>query len=409
MAGSISRTRASKRPDRSVGGAIRTIAAFSLGASDMADGKGVSDTVTAPASRHDAEPSSAAAPLFRFDPGWMFVLAGLAVCVAGVLLPAQADLHALRQQLGELKSEEARWYSRLKAHGDFLDQIDRGDADLVRRLAASQLNVIPSNETPVLLAPAGSPPLTQWIDNTVKPERTPVSTLPISSLSRLANGPDRLWLFAGGIMCVFIGLLMGPGLVRPKAKESAADVAIESADDDSVVYSAADSREPEQSATRTVLVQVESDDDELLTEDQVFSNVLVEVPPASRTMENKELSESAATAMSSTSEVIGTPVEPLETVKFHPTSTTEQVVGDGDKTDSEDVETNAPATRTRRAAPQGPSNDDADQHRSPLVEASDDAEDGDDEDHEDWPTARQSHRSNRFEDSDEPQERSSRD
>ena len=42
---------------------------------------------------------SRTAPLFRFDPGWLFTLAGLAVMVASALLPAERDLHELRQQL----------------------------------------------------------------------------------------------------------------------------------------------------------------------------------------------------------------------------------------------------------------------------------------------------------------------
>src|SRR5436190_10794224 len=178
----------------------------------------VSDPENRAESPGDAE-AGVAAPLFRLDPGWLFVLAGLAVCAAGVLLPAQADLHSLRLQLDELRNEEARWYARLKAHSDFVDQVDRGEPELVRRLAATQLNMIPAGETPVLLSTTNTAPVTHWIDQTVKVEASPVKPLPISALSRLANGPDRLWLFAGGIMCVFIGLLMGPGLVRQAQDE----------------------------------------------------------------------------------------------------------------------------------------------------------------------------------------------
>ena len=32
-------------------------------------------------------------PLFRFDPGWPFVIAGLALIVSAVLIPAQRELH----------------------------------------------------------------------------------------------------------------------------------------------------------------------------------------------------------------------------------------------------------------------------------------------------------------------------
>jgi hypothetical protein len=154
------------------------------------------------------------APLFRLDAGWLFVAAGLAVCAAGVLLPAQGDLRALHQQLEKLRTEESRAYSRLKAYNDFLDQLDEEDPALVRRLAASQLNIVPARDRPVLLSTAQIAPVTNWIEATVTYEPPPMRQLPDSTLGRLANGPFRLWLFAGGIMCVFIGLLMGPGAVR---------------------------------------------------------------------------------------------------------------------------------------------------------------------------------------------------
>src|SRR5215510_11582214 len=65
---------------------------------------------------------SATKPLFRVDPGWLFILAGLFVCAAGVILPAQNDLQSLRNQLEQLRSEEVHAYARLKAHSDFMDQ-----------------------------------------------------------------------------------------------------------------------------------------------------------------------------------------------------------------------------------------------------------------------------------------------
>ena len=153
-------------------------------------------------------------PLFRFDAGWLFVAAGLAACAAGVVLPAQGDLRSLQQQLQTLRAEEARAYARLKAYNDFLDQLDEEDPALVRRLAASQLNIVPANDRPVLLSTAQIAPVTNWIEATVPFEPSNVRLPAESTLSRLASGPSRLWLFAGGIMCVFIGLLMGPGTVR---------------------------------------------------------------------------------------------------------------------------------------------------------------------------------------------------
>jgi hypothetical protein len=144
----------------------------------------------------------------------LFILAGLAVCAAGVILPAENDLQSLQRQLDQLRAEEVRAYARLKAHSDFMDQVDRADPALVTRLAATQLRLLPASDRPILLAKAESPPVTAWIDGTVNVDIRPSNAPPTSTLSRLANGPYRLWLFGGGIMSVFVGLLMSPGPSR---------------------------------------------------------------------------------------------------------------------------------------------------------------------------------------------------
>jgi len=149
-------------------------------------------------------------PLFQLDPGWLFVLAGLGVCAAGVLLPAQTDLESLQRQVAQLRSEEVQAYARLKAHADFMDQMDQANPGLIRRLAAAQLNIVPQGDTPVLLSNVDTAPVTNWIDNTVQVDIRPPKAMPSSKLSRLANGPNRLWMFGCGIMAVFVGLMLSP-------------------------------------------------------------------------------------------------------------------------------------------------------------------------------------------------------
>jgi hypothetical protein len=153
-------------------------------------------------------------PLFRFDPGWLFIAAGLAVCAAGLILPAQYDLQSLQTQLQLLQAEETQANARLKAHSDFIDQVDRAEPGLIRRLAATQLNLMPEGETPVLLASAPPSPVTHWIESGVKLDLRPPLPPTDSILSRLANGPHRLWMFAMGAMSVFIGLLLAPISLR---------------------------------------------------------------------------------------------------------------------------------------------------------------------------------------------------
>jgi len=175
------------------------------------------------------------APLFRPDPGWLFTLAGLAVMVSAALLPAERDLHALRQQVAALESREAYNTQRLAAYDRFMRDLGERDPALVRRLAASQLNLMPEGEQPLLMATSIEHTVSDWIEATVEqPTFTPVPP-PDTLLTRLADGSRRLWLMGGGAMIVFLGLVMGfgvsprPDLQLPSHAEAFARDAVETA------------------------------------------------------------------------------------------------------------------------------------------------------------------------------------
>ena len=150
------------------------------------------------------------------DPGWLFVMAGLAMCAAVIIIPAEHSLQAMRQQVGQLKEEESLLAARLSAHASFLDELRRGEPALVRRLAAAQLNLVPEGERPVLLVRSASVSVEDWIERTVRDE-TAASPRPARSvLAMLTEGPQRLWVLGGSILSVFIGLLIGPSVSRSR-------------------------------------------------------------------------------------------------------------------------------------------------------------------------------------------------
>jgi len=152
---------------------------------------------------------SRTAPLFRFDPGWLFTLAGLAVMVASALLPAERDLHELRQQLAALEFREAYNTQRLQAYDRFMKDLTARDPALLRRLAASQLNLMPDDVEPLLMATSIESTVSDWIEATVPQEAFQPTPPPDTLLTRLADGPRRLWLMGGGAVVVFLGLVMG--------------------------------------------------------------------------------------------------------------------------------------------------------------------------------------------------------
>ena len=163
--------------------------------------------------------------LFQIDPGWPFVITGLGLLVAGVLIPAQRDLHELRGSLEVHQALLEHSERRLDAYDMFVSEMQAGQPQLVRRLAASQLNRMPAEERPFVMLPTMNATVTDWIDDS-EPLVVPTpNTFPDTLLSRLATGPRRLWVLASGVFLVFVGLVFGtsPTIARRSATNQTAD------------------------------------------------------------------------------------------------------------------------------------------------------------------------------------------
>ncbi len=147
-----------------------------------------------------------------FDPGWLFIAAGMVILVCSAVLPAQDDLHHARWLRDRARVIEAHRLARIGLHEDYLEALRGQDPNLLLSLAEQQLNQIPIDRTPI--AAGGSDgPLVQAAA-TVFPALEPdPSTLPKehkvdSLLHRLVTGPTtRLWMVALATALVLIGLL----------------------------------------------------------------------------------------------------------------------------------------------------------------------------------------------------------
>ncbi|MBL0921950.1 MAG: hypothetical protein IBJ10_07460 [Phycisphaerales bacterium] len=141
------------------------------------------------------------------DPGWLFLLPGLVILAATVMVPAQNDLY--EAQLARAKSLIAEEHSarRLENYATYLDALRRGDEPLALALAATHLNLSPVGRTAV------SMPNDRLDANPFSSLEPPAPaqvmlTPPDTALQRwTTNDRTRLWLTAGGAMCVLIGLL----------------------------------------------------------------------------------------------------------------------------------------------------------------------------------------------------------
>ncbi|MFM2163971.1 MAG: hypothetical protein RL325_408 [Planctomycetota bacterium] len=167
------------------------------------------------------------APLFRIDPGWPFVIAGLALIVSAVLIPAQRELHDLEQQLKVHRAYEEKANAELLAYEQFLSDVQRGDPRLLERLVRAQLNKMPKDDRPLLLMPTANDTVPQWIESSVTVEIPEPQPYADTLLARIASGPRRLWVLASGTFLVFMGILFVPstGSRRPVRREELVPVA----------------------------------------------------------------------------------------------------------------------------------------------------------------------------------------
>lgn len=156
------------------------------------------------------------------DPGWLFIIAGLAVCASALLIPAQRDLEDVREKLVVLKAYEGVSRQRMVTYDHFLVQVEREDPALLKRLAASQFNLLPEGETPILHdLQASGVSFDQWIESSLESGGLEQNPTPDTTLAQVANGPYRVLFMAGGILCLFIGLV--PGRQNNRAAGETAD------------------------------------------------------------------------------------------------------------------------------------------------------------------------------------------
>ena len=142
-----------------------------------------------------------------FDPGWLFLLAGMAALAAAALIPAQDRLDEIRWQVARMEAVEASHQERLDRYQRYLEALEAEDPALARSLAASQLNLAPEDRVP--LAPGvGLPSASVFEGLEPGPTQVPVREVRVSRLHSLATGrKTRPWMLAGGMLAVAIGLM----------------------------------------------------------------------------------------------------------------------------------------------------------------------------------------------------------
>jgi hypothetical protein len=162
-------------------------------------------------------PDAKARPLLApIDPGYLFLIAGLALLAAAVLIPAQGDLADARWRRDTALAHEHTHRERLERYEHYLDALDRQNPAVLESLAATQLNILPDRAKPIAATRLASDQ-TASIFRELEPPPTvvPPRDEHRSTLAGLVTDRDaRLWVIAFAAICVLYSVL--PRAARPR-------------------------------------------------------------------------------------------------------------------------------------------------------------------------------------------------
>lgn len=162
-----------------------------------------------------AAPKPTLAPIALFDPGWLFLLAGIGILAATVLIPAADELSQVRLQRDRALTLEKHRAQRIVRYSNYLGALEREEPSLVMALAQSQLNQIPQGRSLIIEQPqplvgaAGFGASASVFGDLEPPSPKLPEAIRIDSLLQRWAGSDlaRPWMLAGGVLCLLLGLL----------------------------------------------------------------------------------------------------------------------------------------------------------------------------------------------------------
>lgn len=162
--------------------------------------------------------------MLGIDHGWPWLLAGLMLLVSAGVFPSEERLIVERASVETLKTQRMHALQTVEAYEVFLDGIDARDETVVRRLAASQLGIMPKGHEPLAMLTGLQEPPTRWIERSVMggasfddPGSAGHPIMNESLLATILSGEGRVWLFGGAILAIFIGLLLDRGQLGASA------------------------------------------------------------------------------------------------------------------------------------------------------------------------------------------------
>ncbi len=139
--------------------------------------------------------------------GWLYLVSGLVLTVAAIVLPAHQDLAVLKEKRVAIVEDTADLQHQIIVHQMFLDDLGQQDVALHDRMVQMQFNQSPSG-TPVVIDRAASKTPLDWVAQRARRDRAVQLDQPRQSiLSKMTTGRNRLWLAGVGVFVIFIGLI----------------------------------------------------------------------------------------------------------------------------------------------------------------------------------------------------------
>lgn len=146
--------------------------------------------------------------LLRNSYGWVYLISGLVLTVAAIVLPAHQDLAVLQQKRATIAEDHADLNQQIAVHQNFLDDLSSEDLKLQDRIVQMQFNQAATGIPVVIDRAAAKTPL-DWVAQRARQTRIVDIDSPRNSiLTTLTNGRNRLWLAGAGVFIIFIGLVI---------------------------------------------------------------------------------------------------------------------------------------------------------------------------------------------------------
>ena len=148
--------------------------------------------------------------------GWLLLGCGIVITWATVLAPAYLDVKRAQAQAMIMERQLQMLRSQQDNYHNFSLAVDRGEPQLLERLAWYHLHLRPT-KTELLNPPRdpakiAAPPLAEWLRPAAQPisEATMDLAYPDTQLVRLITGRTRPWVLAFGAWLILMGLLLNP-------------------------------------------------------------------------------------------------------------------------------------------------------------------------------------------------------